>query len=194
MTKAIGMKETVLFAGGGLSVALSHACDRYCHTVLAGAGDNTGAGDNMRAILGSLEGADQEAWPSSPPFQEVHIERPRNGIETALVVGRAGRSHWSASIEADRSQEAITFDIACRSSGAIEWLGSRYRCLVEVGALPDGARTLVLTPEYELEVLEGDLQLTEMVATRALTITPRFRSSPTAQTVRWKYRIARRSR
>lgn len=188
MTEEIGAKETVLLASGGLSVALARAGDRYRHEV------STTARENTRAILKSLEGADHEAWPSSPPFQELHIERPREGIEAALVVGRAGRSHWSASIEADRSKEAITFDIACRSSGAIEWLGSRYRCLAEVGALSDGARTLVLMPEYELEALEGDLQLTELGATPVLTIIPRFRTSLTAQTVRWKYRIARRSR
>lgn len=186
MTKGFGVKETVLSAGGGLSIALARVGDRYRHAVSIGAGDST------RVILQSLEGADQEAWPSSPPFQELHLERPRNAFETALVVGRAGRGHWSASIEADGGQETITFDVACRCSGAIDWLGSRYHCLA--GPLLDGGRTFVLTPEYELQVLEGDLQLTEDGATPVFAIVPRYSALPTAQTVRWKYRIARRSR
>ncbi len=79
-------------------------------------------------VLTSVEGTSDQVWPISPPFQEIVCEPVgAGGKQVLLGVGRAGKSHWSATIEGDSMIEAIAFDIACRSSSAPEWLGSTYR-------------------------------------------------------------------
>jgi hypothetical protein len=186
LTEAIAVNETVLIGDGGLSVALSRAGDRYRHEVLI-------ASDGQQsAVLASLEGADDQTWPPSPPFQELHLQRRGDEIAAALLVGRAGRGHWSASIEFDRSEETITFDVACRCSGSIDWLGSSYQRVVDVATVGADGHTLLLPPRYQLQVLEGELRASEPVETGLVTISPRWVTSPVSQTVRWKYRFARR--
>lgn len=83
-------------------------------------------------MLESLEGDDQSAWPPSPPLQQLSIEQRETG-DVALLVGMAGKSHWSLSVEA-LPDGALRFEAACRLSPAeaqlpahARWLGSTYR-------------------------------------------------------------------
>lgn len=88
----------------------------------------------------SLEGAADD-WPVSPPFQELSDETLADGRRVLFLVGRAGTSHWSASIEARGGQ--LVFDIACRHSRSPERLGSTYVQLAEtpLQLQPAGAAT-----------------------------------------------------
>ncbi|HWB09468.1 MAG TPA: hypothetical protein VG826_09600 [Pirellulales bacterium] len=179
------MSESFTLHAGDLSVVLLRSGDRYRHEILSTAGER-------QLLLASVEGTDDQAWPPSPPFQEVHLRQ--DGVYAALLVGRAGRGHWSASIEPDPSQQAILFDVACRSSGDIDWLGSSYRWFGEAVAPSDDAQAFFLSPDLQLHVLEGEARLGEEGKTGALSIVPRWTASRGSQTVRWRYRVRRAGR
>jgi hypothetical protein len=79
----------------------------------------------------SIEGTPDEDWPASPPYQEVHFESTKlpereAPCPIALLVGMAGRSHWSASVAPAAANE-IAWDVACRLHGPPAWLGAQYR-------------------------------------------------------------------
>ena len=71
-----------------------------------------------RPLLESIEGTATDDWPPSPPLQSLSIETLPDGRRVALLVGMAGRSHWSASIEAVASAPSLssTSPAATRSS------------------------------------------------------------------------------
>jgi hypothetical protein len=178
------VNEPITLRVRGVSVVLSRITDRYRHDVLI-------TTDEARVLLASVEGADDQAWPPSPPFQELHTRQSSEGIDAALLIGRAGRSHWSASIEVDPSQETVFFDIACRSSGPIDWLGSRYRCPVGPAvATVAECRTLLVASDLQVYVLEGEARVGGEDQTHLLSIAPVWSVSKTSQTIRWKYRVS----
>ena len=74
---------------------------------------------------------DDPQWPSSPPLVELaDVHGPHS---TALVgVGRAGTSHYSASITS-QPDGGICFEIACRLRADRGWLGSTYLACPEGG-------------------------------------------------------------
>ena len=79
-------------------------------------------------LLESVEGTPSDDWPASPPLQSLQRRRSCRTAAAALLVGMAGRSHWSASVEAGPRPAALVFDIACRhTQRPSAWLGSRYR-------------------------------------------------------------------
>lgn len=181
------VSELITLGSGGLSIILSRVADRYRHEVVV-------TTDETHVVLTSLEGANDQVWPPSPPFQELHLHQPREGINAALLVGRAGRSHWSASIEFDASREAVLFDIACRSSGDIEWLGSRYQSLVRPSlATATEGRTLFFAYDLQVHVLDGEACMSAEGSTDVLSIAPKWTVASTAQTIRWRYRVSRAS-
>ena len=100
-------------------------------------------------LLDSVEGAPDELWPASPPLQEFHVETRGPGQLVALLVGRAGRSHWSLSVLCDAEREALWFEAACRigqapsRSGQLAgWLGSRYRAGKDLHLVADNGRPI----------------------------------------------------
>jgi hypothetical protein len=95
------------------------AGDRVAHRVVIQDGDR-------RLQWDSVEGDDQQNWPPSPALQSVSIE-PIEGRNVALLVGMAGKSHWSMSVDIDPTRRSIRFDVACRISTVAESLGSTYR-------------------------------------------------------------------
>jgi hypothetical protein len=98
--------------------------DRFGHSVKFVA---SAAGDQIpRTLLESVEGKPDEAWPASPVLQEFHCETRDEGRIVALLVGRAGKSHWSLSVLCDPRREALLFEAACRFGPSPQWLGSRY--------------------------------------------------------------------
>ncbi len=104
-------------------VRFERTADRYGHTI------EVCAESGFVSLFQSLEAAADDAWPSSPPLQDLHIEHRAGGVQVALLVGRAGRSHWSLSILVDPASDIIEFDAACRTSDTPLWLGSTYRRL-----------------------------------------------------------------
>ena len=68
-------------------------------------------------------GSGEQAWPESPPIQQLSIESI-DGRDVALGVGCAGTSHWSLSVEP--TPEGFRFDWACRAKEMPEQLGTAY--------------------------------------------------------------------
>jgi hypothetical protein len=138
-------------------------------------------GATWRAVLESLEGTPDEAWPSSPPFQSATYEQKPEG-PVILLVGMAGKSHWSASVELEGSDGQIRFDVACRAMHPPkEALGSRYRGVGEI-----------MVSEIGLKAIGGpDSHVSHAADERSLMIscakTPATSSGK--QTLRWSYAI-----
>lgn len=113
--------EAVGSDGVGLKLVFKWDVDRYCHAISV-----IGRDGRIMLLAESMNGSVDDDWPPSPPLQTLSIENLPDGRSVALLVGMAGRSHWSASIEPVNGQSKLIFDIACRHSGPPRWLGSRY--------------------------------------------------------------------
>jgi len=96
--------------------------DRFLHIV------GVTNGEHFEPLLASVEGSTVDAWPANPVCQDLSMME-----STALFVGMAGTSHFSASIETTAS--AIRFDMACRLKEAPKHLGSKYRILDPVNMI-----------------------------------------------------------
>ena len=146
--------------GKGVRVVFEKCGDRWQHAIERVSGD-----DGTRTLV-SVEGNAADDWPASPPFQELSRETLPDGRTVLFLVGRAGTSHWSASIEAASDPPQLIFDIACRHNQAPQQLGSAY------------ARQ---TEGLALEPLLGE---SSRDAILPQTITKRLPG-----TTRWKYRV-----
>jgi len=107
-------------AGSIIRVEFVWAGDRYWHIISA-----EGAG-RSEILLKSIEGTSADDWPPSPPLVSLHRETLPDGRAALLLVGAAGRSHWSASIEAARDEAKLIFDLACRHGERPQRLGNEY--------------------------------------------------------------------
>lgn len=146
--------------GHGLRVVFTRQGDRWQHVL------ERVEGEAVTRLLQSSEGSASDDWPASPPFQELSQETLPDGRTVLFLVGRAGTSHWSASVEAAVDPPQLVFDIACRHSQTPRQLGSAY------AALYDDARLESLLGE----VSEG-------------IISPQEITTRLPGTTRWKYRI-----
>ena len=143
-------------------------------------------------IWESVEGDDQQDWPPSPPFQNLSIQRIRES-DVALLVGMAGKSHWSLSVDIDAERGSIRFDVACRIAEPSDQLGSQYRTPAQVNiSSPDQGAELTVagrrcqlvlesTGRGESDLLEFNKGLLRIVATQQLATYP--------DTLRWKYSL-----
>jgi hypothetical protein len=111
---------------GPLRIAFHWIGDRFAHTI------SLVEDERIAPLLESIEGAADEPWPASPPLQSLHVERRSSegrianpSYEVALLVGMAGDSHWSASVECDPAG-ALVFDVACRLASRPRRLGAEY--------------------------------------------------------------------
>jgi hypothetical protein len=109
--------------------------DRYAHEIWLR------EGDVWAPVLRSVEGSASDDWPASPPFQSLHIDERSGTRSLALLVGMAGKSHWSASVQLDPAGRQASFDVACRVRGVSGRLTSSYR-LVE----PRSSEAFMLDP------------------------------------------------
>ena len=155
--------------GSVLRVEFVWRDDRFLHRISAIA-----QGGAALPLLESIEGTPADDWPGSPPLQSLSIEELGPGRRAALLVGMAGHSHWSASLEAIPGAAQILFDLACRHTDWPSWLGSRYRIL------PGGRGRFDVDPCQSrcLDDTESD----------NLTIQPLDITASTG-TTRWKYRL-----
>src|SRR5439155_1224637 len=117
-----GAIEAYDASGSGLRVEFVWRGDRYGHMI-----SEVGPAGVVEPLLESIEGTAADQWPASPPLQTLSVEELPGERRVALLVGMAGGSHWSASIEAVAEKGELIFDIACRHAAAPVWLGSRYR-------------------------------------------------------------------
>ncbi|WP_372895980.1 hypothetical protein [Stieleria sp.] len=86
--------------------------DRFDHTI-----------DFDGRQIACRNGTGEQAWPESPPIQQLSIESI-DGRDVALGVGCAGTSHWSLSVEP--TPDGFRFDWACRAKETPEQLGTTY--------------------------------------------------------------------
>jgi hypothetical protein len=161
--------EAIDASGHGLRVEFEWRGDRFGHSIVLVSGGAPGS----IPLLKSIEGTAGEAWPPSPPLQSLSLETLPDGRKVALLVGMAGRSHWSASIEALPDRPALVFDIACRRGQEAEALGSAY----QPAAGTDERRNLICAAGTALQEDE-----------RALRFFPQVQAS-VGSTVRWKYTV-----
>lgn len=172
--------DLVLSAGERLQLRFAWGGDRWMHAIEAR--------DGKRIIwrLESQESGDDPNWPRSPAFQSLQLAPVSHRGNVVLLLGMAGLSHWSASVEADSNREQITFDVACRISAKPANLGSDYSLQLMEGdnteTTANGPRMeIIASPEFEagrsiVELSESEIAV--RVATDQL-------SPP--QTVRWRY-------
>lgn len=161
------MANSAILEGSGLRLLFERRGDRYGHRV------EPIADDGGSAVV-SVEGPADAAWPNSPPFQELHIER-RGERRIALLVGRAGGSHWSASVQFDASGRRIEFDVACRVTGPPEALRSTYD-------LPPDSRLRVVA-----DPIDGISARLIQSSGTTLAVAPDPPGGPWPATVRWRY-------
>jgi hypothetical protein len=171
------------------------AQDRIAHRV------EVAAGGGYEPLLESAEGSPEEPWPASPALQQVHFQPTPDGRQAALLVGMAGRSHWSASVEVSGDGAAAVIEVACRAKSRPDWLGSTYRLLAQ----RTGQASLdQLLPEAEAAaVLVGPLALISKPVIPAapqqwtlnrelLQLTPPPPSGTWPQTIAWRYVLQER--
>ncbi|MGD9721045.1 MAG: hypothetical protein AB7O59_03205 [Pirellulales bacterium] len=118
--------DDVTLEVAGLRVCFTWRDDRYTHALWAD------RGGEWTRLLESVEGDPSEPWPASPPWQSLHVEPRAGGSQVALLVGMAGKSHWSAGIELDPRVAQVRFEIACRAAEPRGPLGSRYQLATPV--------------------------------------------------------------
>ncbi|MEX2187178.1 MAG: hypothetical protein WD875_10305 [Pirellulales bacterium] len=188
---------------GPLRIEFTPSGDRVAHTIYVAeenGGESATSNRPWRELMRSVERATDAAWPESPPLQELHFER-RDGHDVALLVGRAGKSHWSASVgfETGTSGVALVFDVACRVSTRPVMVGSVYQVsegFCWLGQQSDGGgdfaiwRSIVLLAsedsQWELAVDAPSKLIVIPTATR-LSFRPSIDVDGAAATLRWRY-------
>ncbi len=175
--------EAIDASGCGLRATFVWHRDRFAHTI---ARVDRG---RLIPLLASHEGTESDEWPPSPPLQSLSIE-DRGGRTVALLVGMAGRSHWSVSVESDIGEPpSLVFDVACRASESSEQLGSRYRLMSEQTA-PSQSHVVEIHPSLRAEAVRVDADAASVqLSEYALAITPATYHTCGATTIRWKYRL-----
>ncbi|MBC8352738.1 MAG: hypothetical protein H8E66_12150 [Planctomycetes bacterium] len=170
--------------GLGLQVQFFWHQDRHCHTI------SLLVDDRRIPVFESVEGSNVEDWPPSPALQQLSVEELRPDTLVGLLVGMAGKSHYSISIEPTSGRAAFVFDVACRSSEPPEQLGSGY-LLVAHGLTPDGDHDAIISVEGRTMVIrcDRDGETTAKIKDDQLgtRIEPAMINS--GGTTRWRYTI-----
>jgi hypothetical protein len=160
------MSSDVVLACSRLRVVFHQRSDRIGHRL------EVFLNHEWVGVLESMEGSGDDDWPKSPALQTVHVEvRPAGNV--ALLVGMAGKSHWSASVAADETSGRVAFDVACRVAREPMWLGSCYRQLggmnlvqvaVEPSVVDEVGEALTVQPQQaQLNALPRTVQWSYVV-------------------------------
>jgi hypothetical protein len=165
--------ESVDAAGRILRLEFAWRGDRFGHSLAL----VPARGAEPLALAESSEGSAAEAWPPSPPLVSLSVEDLVGGRRAALLVGMAGRSHWSASALALPREGAFLFDVACRPGAAPAALTSTYELTAA------GRHCLQVEAD---ESVGGQME----IAASRLVVSAREQDLQAGKTVRWKYRIA----
>lgn len=168
LAAAVAALEVPAGDGWRLRLVFHAAGDRLGHTLWLV------ALEGASTLLGrSQEGVAEERWPPSPPLQALHQQTLPDGRPAILLVGMAGRSHWSCSIEPLPGAAALRCDLACRHPDQPGWIGSTYQ--------------LAGAAEEELQVVPLPGAVVERLAEGCLV---RPAAAPVqAGTVRWAYEL-----
>lgn len=162
---------------GSLLVAFHQERDRWSHEIA------TVTRDGVRPVLVSIEGSPNDNWPDSPPLQELHLEN-QGGRNVALMVGRAGSTHWSLSVEPCLGTESILFDFAARFQETPRWMGSTYWHITEP------SRSGRSIDEWiECRPIQGNPTCQVGWQDHAMRVAVDIKSIQLPGTVRWCYRF-----
>jgi hypothetical protein len=166
-----------LDAGQHLRVVFQRRSDRVAHAI-------QWLDDQRRVLLqlDSVEGTPADAWPPSPALQHLRVEPRGGGQQVALLVGMAGRTHWSASVEADPLGGRLIFDIACRLPQPPLQLGSQYQMR---GGPPTDATADQWLPSPPIETSARLIQQGALWRLDANALIDQFPA-----TARWRYQAA----
>ncbi|MFM8251909.1 MAG: hypothetical protein ACKOBW_09975 [Planctomycetota bacterium] len=197
MTSRAANETQAVPEAGRLSLSLDG--DRVLHVVFVRLADRIGHrlelqanSQPARVIAESWEGATDDAWPVSPPLQQLHLEDRGGGQRVALLVGMAGRGHWSLVVEPTADRRGFLFDAACRLSAAPTQIGSAYRwhvpaadCAVELQV--ESPEALRIRSSSESPAAQSSTPMTLDDSHVTLHWQPPLPSLPA--TVRWRYQV-----
>lgn len=177
------MMRSVTLEAGRVRARFQRTADRFEHAIEVQSADG-----RWISIAKSAEGDAYDLWPASPPFQELHVEQ-RGEMQVALLVGNAGKSHWSGSIEAHVSDEKLVFDVACRAREAPQWLGSTYQ-MVESNQLSGGFRPRFEAAAEATAVQTDGSRVRVAPIDMADAVKGNSASHAWPKTIRWQYWFA----
>jgi len=162
--------------GSHLCIEFRRAGDRFSHTIR-----RTDAAGETTDQWCEVQAGDSDDWPASPPIQELSLEKIADA-EVLLGVGRAGKSHWSISVETSEidGKASLRLDIACRCPAPPQWLGSTYD-------VKPNAENLEATPPPLTLRCEADTNAAEEKS--RLVIEPIDRPARWPGTVRWRFAV-----
>jgi hypothetical protein len=189
----VSRQHDQLLACDKLRVRFAFVADRYAHEV------HLADGADWRPLLRSVEGSPLETWPASPALQSLHIENRADGRQVALLVGMAGNSHWSASIELDPAAACARFDIACRvRAPSAAPLTSTYEFVPGVSAVVFDDGTGSVSPLNEVDPVRAGIKFSpsrqggvlDLVERRLKIVAVDDLASNEARTVQWGYTLA----
>jgi hypothetical protein len=176
--------------------------DRWAHTI------GVVRGDRLLPLLASIEGSEKDLWPPSPPLKDLHLH-DANGNTTAMLVGMAGNSHWSVTVQLAKGDPAVKFDIACRikdelpdtraAQKRLSSLSSSYRTMVCPTPESNQAATLMLddvsvSVRVSSDPVAGNEHTPDAIVTtgdNSVQIVPLPDAAALPRTVRWRYCVRR---
>ncbi len=181
--------ETIRPDGVGLFVGFVRHNDRFGHVI------SLVQGDDFIPLFVSIEGDDQQEWPESPPLQEIHLE-PRRDQSVALLVGKAGATHWSVAVEPTAKPGTITFAVACRMQDYPRQICSRYGCVLENPVEPQLERDgpwvwNIRGIEVCVDVIPQDEYPTPEcpASSKGFEVNASLDHEPFPKTIQWRYKI-----
>jgi len=192
------MSETMLEClnarKNGVRIEFCKRGDRFEHTIF-------GVRDGVVVpLLMSLESSNEEIFPWSPPWAELHRQE-----DTLFLTGATSQAHWSMSVQPAQLTEELSsnlfdkryglneppkqlghflsFDVACRLKAKPKNLGSLYQCAEFAQIIPLGSGSQFFCVHSEKDpysVIFGSISLTEHQECRAAAV----RSDPNKKQLR----------
>jgi hypothetical protein len=179
----------------GWQLCFDRIGDRWMHSLQEWLG--TSVSPDRRFFI-SLEGEKEDAWPRSPAFQDLYLERISSDCYEVQLLGQAGKNHYSGAIRCNSAINVIDFDLAVRiqSLPTVPLAMSSYLCLIEKSPAQLPRWNIVPQPipgspqltrvdhdqiagetgnEVPLQLIVNDLQALKFEKQRA--------------TIRWKYQM-----
>lgn len=177
-------------AGGEWRTTFARQNDRFGHAVHWRAAE----GGLSEVVLQSTEGDATQVWPFSPVLQQLHFETRSPAAAgnadhspIALLLGQAGRSHWSLSVAPTPSGDRLEFDVACRvPADSQPVLQSSYDGLLGVEAVGVRAARILVNPACCLLVEVEEVTTCLEVEGQRIVMRPLVTAGTTR---RWKYWI-----
>ena len=182
--------ESIVLTSQRLQVGFHWHEDRYAHTI------GVFRGERLVPLLASLEGCVDEHWPPSPALQTIHRQKTADG-NIAMLVGMAGRNHWSLSVELN-DRWIARFEVACRIKVSAQCdekfaVGSRYRTMIEPEIVAGGEQVGFRLADEFLAVSPGESKNAVprfVTADGVIKILPDDQSENLPRTVTWSYLVS----